>query len=190
MTKSTHYNRTFLEGACPKDLLKKSFIQFMRARSCQIAVRQRRVPGEQSSGDQSCQENVCDSDRGSCDGLPTARMGFSISSKTTLWPKKAERGERGEPVKPFRRISGERKHSLLWANEHIEALGSIFNTCNDARTCSQLGRLEQPLWRRGTPINEWYRGLRGRRGSCVLWEKSFQRTQTTFIPLRTLTKQF
>ena len=62
-------------------------------------------------------------------GFPTARLAFAIGAKTALWADKAKGSERSQPVKPLRRSSGERKYALLWADEHIETLGSIFNAC-------------------------------------------------------------
>ena len=83
-------------------------------------------------------------------GFPTARLAFSVGAKTALRPDKAKRSERSQPVKPLPRIRCERKRSVLWANKHIETLGSIFNACKDTRACSQFSWLERSLWGEGT----------------------------------------
>jgi len=59
-------------------------------------------------------------------GFPTARLAFAVGSKTAVLAKKAERDEGSKPVKPLGRINRERKHTLVWADKHIETLGSIF----------------------------------------------------------------
>ena len=80
----------------------------------------------------------------------------------------------GKPVKPLWGIHRERKHPLLWADEHVETLDSIFNTWEDARACKQFSRLEGSLNRR-------HRRFHFRRPCGVRWEKSLQRSETLFI---------
>src|SRR5713226_178621 len=48
--------------------------QLMSARSCEIAVRQRRVPIEQSSDDRWCQETVCGYDHEKSDRLSSSAV--------------------------------------------------------------------------------------------------------------------
>src|SRR5258708_32846904 len=63
-------------------------------------------------------------------GIPTAIGTLIVAStraKATCLANKTKRRERCQPRKPLRRIGNDGDFSLLWADEHVSASGSIFS---------------------------------------------------------------
>jgi hypothetical protein len=120
-------------------------------------------------------------------GSPAPRS-LPIGGKTASLTDKAERGERAEPIKPFQRISGERKLTFLRADQDIATSSSIFHAWKHPGACLQFGWQETSAVSgnaRQPTIPHRYGKLVGRgRHVWAVWQKGFQRTQTTFIPRR------
>lgn len=79
-------------------------------------------------------------------GHPAGPTGVAIGAQTSLSSDEAERVERRQPRKPFRRIGRDVQFSLLWADEHITASGSIFDQWD--KTISLLSGMTRQ-WRYG-----------------------------------------
>jgi len=68
-------------------------------------------------------------------GIPTAIRATIVaptSAKATCLAHKTKRRERRQPHKPLWRIGLDVQFSLLWADQHVMATGSIFNQWDQA----------------------------------------------------------
>src|SRR5260370_30702964 len=77
-------------------------------------------------------------------GSPAA-LSLAIGGKTASVADKAERGKRGEPLKPCQRIGGESQLPFVWADEHIGPSSPHFHPWDDASTGPQFAWLERSL---------------------------------------------
>jgi len=131
-------------------------------------------------------------------GLPAASplpsLGVAVGGKAPVWPNEAEGGERGQPVKPLRRLWSEREGSLMRTDEHIEALCPIFDQGDHAGARSQFRRQEVPPWTRvGIGRAALLRLLQGwwsRTRSHRLLNQAFQCRQALFRGALAFAEQF
>jgi hypothetical protein len=75
-------------------------------------------------------------------------LGVAVGGKTTQLADKAERGKRGEPVKPLARIRYQAQLTFLRTDDHIGALGAVFDQRGHTGASTLFGWIElsDRLW--------------------------------------------
>src|SRR5260370_19660632 len=70
-------------------------------------------------------------------GAPAARAlaspGVAVSMEAPLLADEAERGQGGQPVEPLSRVGSERQRALARTDQHVAALGPVFDQGRDPR---------------------------------------------------------
>jgi hypothetical protein len=90
--------------------------------------------------------------------------GVAIGGEAAPLSDEAERGERSQPVEPLRRVRSERERALARTDQHIGALGPVFDQGRHSRARPHFRWQEAPPWTRGGLSQVHFTGLRHDRG--------------------------